>query len=181
MTRRKRRFPISIRLHNIHQKQIGLPKLLINFVVAHNNKFKIKVPDEGWSSTNFNHQIQADIYDSGVFILNFAKQFLASTKMSQEIDPNEYRLELQHLVLRKASNMKDKCVICGYKVPPNFEREKVYWIQCCSCDRWDHIPCAELNTKGLEDKFTMYFCFICKASANMLYVMTLIVNLSHKN
>lgn len=46
----------------------------LQFVSAHNKKYKSKLPDDGWSVTTFNHQLQNDVCDSRIFILNFVNQ-----------------------------------------------------------------------------------------------------------
>lgn len=146
-------------LHSYYESFLG-------FVKQHNKKFKAKIPSDGWSLISLDHELQDIIPNSGIFILNFNQQYLKSSNISGQFDANSFRLELQHLVLRKATNMKDRCVICGLKDPLDFQGKHVEWIQCCACLRWDHVSCGELNSSKINDNLVKYFCHICTASAS---------------
>lgn len=126
------------------------------FLANHNKKFfRNKIPEDNWEVQSLNHQTDSDERKSGICILNFVDQYLKTGKIDRAFTPEEYRLELQQMLLQHSDNMAMKCIICDSKLSA---KQKVNSsTKCETCKRWTHYDCS-------KDTIGSRFCLICKES-----------------
>lgn len=139
----------------------------LNFVGRHNTKYPKNLMPTDWTIKNIKHPLQHDVWNCGVFILNFAEQYAKTKEINAEIDPSNYRTQLQHIILRKSVSMKDKCVLCGnVSLSKSNENDdgKLLWVQCDGCSRWTHLDCSHASEDILKDDSLRFFCIICMAN-----------------
>lgn len=74
-----------------------------SFIIQHNRKYiKNKMPEDNWRIVHLQHHLQEGSNDSGVFVINFVKQYITTGKIDRRFAPREYRVHLQHFILQKS-------------------------------------------------------------------------------
>lgn len=107
--------------------------------------------------------------DSGLSIINFVEQYLKYGAMNISCVTSDYRLELQHRVLRSSTDMRKTCIVCG-------TLDFGDWVQCDFYKRWTHTTCIGKNADDVKDDTIHYFCIICEANTPKEELKTLMEN-----
>lgn len=124
-----------------------------------------------WACKHYKHQLQVDTVNCGIYVLQFIKQFLLHGKIDEQFSPDDYRVELQHEILRKSIDMHGRCIKCGL----GKYKDKLLWVQCDHCQRWVHSDCAETD-ENIADESIHYFCLICLSNSPKVYLQSNVQN-----
>lgn len=135
------------------------------FIVSHNKKYNEKIPEDNWRIQHLQHQLECDEKDSGLFVLNFAKQYIDTAKMDQKIVPEQYRVYLQHLILQKSKRMNKSCVLRGLNLRKFSANTSISHVTCTSCNRGTHLQCLNKVEEDFKDDSLNFFCLICKSNS----------------
>lgn len=121
----------------------------------------MKLKHEKWQTIVYNHSIQKDNFNCGVFVLMFAQKILYdSDNFFDNENPNDARTSYQLLLLEESLDVRNLCMICGQ------EQLDITagWIECDSCMRWYMVHCLESKINGLKmdiSDIDTWSCPIC--------------------
>lgn len=99
---------------------------------------------------NLNHPLVKNSLDSAPSVINFVQQYLQRGKIDTPFNNAEYRLELQHKILRLSTFMTRSCIICG------LTNGESVWVQCDVSKRWTHCICIGKDAEELKDDTIHY-------------------------
>lgn len=140
-------------------------KEFYNFVELNNKKFGTKYE---FNLKRLPYRLEKNP-NSAVSTLHFIQQYIYKTK-EQPFVAADYRLELQHRILRTSTDMRKTCIICG-------TLEDGDWVCCDYCDRWSHLTCIGKTAEEVKEDTVHYFCIICEANTSKDELKSLIENI----
>ncbi|CAG9771384.1 unnamed protein product [Ceutorhynchus assimilis] len=122
---------------------------------------KCSISENGWTPKILFHPKQKDSCSCGPYVTSFAVKIInGDENLCTCLEPEDQRFFLKELLLREASDMKDKCVVCGEDTLNITSTDlKIDWVQCDHCIRWYMLRC--LNIDNTEELPSKYCCPIC--------------------
>lgn len=144
-----------------------LENLILIPTLINNNHWCLAVIDmweaeESWNAVTVPHALQDDLYNCGIYILQFAECVVNKQSVESIQNPNEFRKYLTRYLLEQSSDVTQLCLYCGRRELNTTAR----WIQCDMCDRWVvHQSCTPPVSADIRYSLdTQQFqCVVCTA------------------
>lgn len=108
---------------------------LAKFIDAHNTFFKTNYDCTSLKTKCYEHILQRDGYNCGPLIVYFFDKLSKNESLNISCDMKQYRQQLQYLLINKASNMSEQCLLCARKCL------SIEANRCDFCKRYVHIKC----------------------------------------
>lgn len=108
------------------------------FIKYYNQQTSQKLEDD-FNIIVDNHVKQTDGYNCGPYIIYFFERILKKQNLTNAYSMDDYRIDLQKLLLQKSDDMNDICLYCGRKALV----ENCY--RCNFCLRYIHKRCLTLR------------------------------------
>jgi hypothetical protein len=100
-----------------------------------------------WSYKQYNHVIQSDGFNCGVYAAKFLQNLIAQQDLENVLnEPQRYRTEIKELLASKSLEPFEFCSICCENYQ---QKNRLILIKCMSCTRHFHIDC-HLELSHLE-------------------------------
>lgn len=117
--------------------------------------------EESWNAVTVPHALQDDLYNCGIYILQFAECVVNKQSAESIQNPNEFRKYLTRYLLEQSSDVTQLCLYCGRRELNTTAR----WVQCDMCDRWVHQSCTPPVSADIRYSLdTQQFqCVVCTA------------------
>lgn len=100
----------------------------------------------------YDHAVQTDSYNCGVFVIHFFKQFSKGKALTLETNINDFRDHIKYMILSESENVQHMCPLCCHCVNENNQYNK-----CDYCKRSFCISCLERNNMLFQN-----CCYFCK-------------------
>ncbi|KAG5871560.1 hypothetical protein JTB14_012827 [Gonioctena quinquepunctata] len=105
----------------------------------------VSIETNSWEVEIKPHFKQTDTFSCGVLIVYMVEEYIRQRSLLEPVDVIRFRTSIKTLLLKASNNMKDICMICGYKVGVE--------NSCRYCERSFHNDCTILRES---------ICDLCK-------------------
>lgn len=125
----------------------------VKFLNAHNLFYNTAYDCSSLKVRCYEHIRQNDSYNCGPLILYFFENISKNESAKEFKDMKQYRRYLQNLIIHKAPDMSQQCLLCSRKFVPADA------VQCDFCKRYVHLKC---NTIAAKSFINYKMCDICR-------------------